>query len=1002
MCFDRKVSYLLLFSCLILLAGLCFIWFRFGSPATDARALIVTTEYSGANAREVERVITIPIEDALGDSTGVLKLSSSSEFGKSRITVFAKRDADMNTLYADVTERVELARADFPRAVQKTRVARGDATNRPVFIVSFESKSIGRRELGEYIDDSVKTRYERVRGTGEVETGGRAIEDIMVEVDPKRSAEYGIDPLCVSEALRKGYARFPIGLVESGDRATPLFFDGDLRDLDDFKRIPIPTASGAPIRLSAVADVSRSYRFTEQRSRIDGDERVILYVHSGSTANVLALCDELASVTSGITKEGLDARVIYSKGDEIREGIDKILISMAISIASLFAFIGLFMPDARSRAILSLSIPLSIFLGLAAISAFRVPVDASIVSGLTIGSGLIIDNYLIIYDYIKKNRDASIAPIALPLLSGTLTTLIVFLPLLSLKSLNAGIQSISLSICGMLVISQFLTFTFIPLPLKLAVERETARKPTIPFALVARPFFALTELSLRYRKPLRLAYALIILSVPALLLLEPKEFTPIDEDGIIFARAEFPSGTTISEVDSRILPYLREFRKVPAVRRVESNARRGAAEISVTFDNDAVESSALQERLEQITARSTHARFFFGLDQNTASYKIRLTLTGSDHAALRERVRAIGETFSREDWVTGVVYNFKDNPPARAFVPDLAKLAAFGLYPDRVASNLRWNVQGPVAIKWIEKQRERDVRVSSPPEDRSLEGLASIPLAVSGSSPIPLSVVGQFRECSEPERLYRDNRQNSVNFTLLTKRLALDTINARLKAVLATIELPPGYGLFPDSSLGDSLREYRLMFLVFAFACFLIYALLAIENESATLPILIISAIPFSAFFPLIFLVALGKPITIASIIGMIILSGTSVNNYILITDSLASSQGEGSFPDRVKTALNDRFNPLFLSCGTSVIASLPILFSARPFSDFPSALAIIITLGILGSFVGSFLFLPAIVDPFIPADPETQPKGDGAMTAEALSVSPRGAFRQKHAEPCI
>ena len=966
MWFERKVSFLLLFLCLIILASFCFLGFRFGSPETDARALVVTTEYSGANAREVERVITIPLEDSIGDISGVLRISSSSEFGKSRVTVFAKRDAEINALYAYVAERVELARAGFPRAVQKTRVARGDATNRPVFIVSFEASAIGRRELGEYVDAVIKGRYERVRGTGEIETGGRAIEDIVIVCDPKRSAEYGIDPFAVSEALQNGYARLPVGSVETDNRATSLFFDGNLRDLDDFKRISVSTAGGTPIRLSEIADVSRSYRFTEQRSRIDGEERVILYVHSGGAANVLALCTELSSVTADIAKEGLDARVMYSKGDEIMEGINKILISMAISMASLFVFIGLFMPDARSRAILSLSIPLSIFLGLAAISALGVPVDASIVSGLTIGSGLIIDNYLIIYDYVRKNRGASIAPIALPLLSGTLTTLIVFLPLLSLKSLNAGIQSISLSICGMLIISQFLTFTFIPLPLRLAALRETTRKPVIPFALVARPFFFLTEISQRYRKPLRFAYALIILAVPALLLLEPKEFTPIDEEGIIFAHAEFPSGTTIAEVDSSILPYLREFRKIPAVSRVESNARRGSAEISVTFDNDVVDSSDLQESLERITAQSPHARFFFGLDQNTKAYKIRLTLTGSDHATLREQVRKIGETFAREDWVTGVVYHFKENPPARVYTPKLAELAALGLYPDRVASILRWNVQGPVALKWIEKQRERDVRVSSPMANRSLEGLSSIPLAVSGSNPITLSGVGSFRESSEPDRLYRDNRQNSVSFTILTKRIALDEIDARIKSVATAIELPPGYGLFPDSSIEDSMREYRLMFLVFAFAVFLIYALLAIENESFTLPILIISAIPFSAFFPLIFLIALKKPITIASIIGIIILSGTSVNNYILITDSLAASHGAGSFLERVKTALANRFNPLFLSCGTSVIASVPILFSARPFSDFPSALAIIITLGILGSFVGSFLFLPAIVDCFI------------------------------------
>ncbi|HPS45245.1 MAG TPA: efflux RND transporter permease subunit, partial [Treponemataceae bacterium] len=239
MWFDRKVSYLLLFICLLILSGICFLGFRFGSPEADARALAVTTEYSGANAREVERVITIPIEDAIGDIPGVLRMSSSSEFGKSRVTVFAKRDAEINALYADITERVERARSGFPRAVQKTRVARVDATNRPVFIVSFESSSIGKRELGEYVDEAIKVRYERVRGTGEIETGGRAIEDIMVSVDPKRAAEYGIDSLAVSEALRDGYARFPVGSVEAGERSTPIFFDGDLRDLDDFKRVSV-------------------------------------------------------------------------------------------------------------------------------------------------------------------------------------------------------------------------------------------------------------------------------------------------------------------------------------------------------------------------------------------------------------------------------------------------------------------------------------------------------------------------------------------------------------------------------------------------------------------------------------------------------------------------------------------------------------------------------------------------------------------------------------------
>jgi len=233
-------------------------------------------------------------------------------------------------------------------------------------------------------------------------------------------------------------------------------------------------------------------------------------------------------------------------------------------------------------------------------------------------------------------------------------------------------------------------------------------------------------------------------------------------------------------------------------------------------------------------------------------------------------------------------------------------------------------------------------------------------------APTTLGGLGKFIQTADPERLYRENRQNSVSFTIETKRLGLSTISVNIDTTIRSIALPTGFGLFPDESLSEAMKNYQTMYLVFLLAVFLIYALLAIQNESFAIPLLIISAIPFSAFFPLAFLAMLHKPISSASIIGIIILSGTSVNNFILIIDTLRNSRTDESLLAKITVALRRRFNPLFLSCGTSIIAAIPILFSAKPFSDFPSALAIIITLGVTGSFVGSFLFFPAIVEFFI------------------------------------
>ncbi len=966
MTLDRPAPLALLFSCLMVAAILSFGGFRFGSPADDARAFSVTTEYSGATAREIERVITMPIEDELSLVPGIGKISSVSEFGRSRVMIRAKRGYDLSGLRADIAEGVERAGADFPRAVQRPRVASSDASERPVYVVSLSSTSLGDNELGEYAEETLKPRFERVPGAGDVEIGGRGVEEVIVRIDPEEAAQYGIDPFAVADLLQRQHARTPVGSVGKDRRLTPVFFDAGIRDLSGFRDLALATSTGGSVRLSRIAEVTRRFRPADRISRIDGERRVVVSVEAGGGENVLALCDGLDAVTAEIAREGFPCEVIYSKGAEIMRGIRRILVSMAASLVSLFVFIGLFMPEARSRAILSASVPLSAFLGVASLAALRVPVDANVISGIVIGSGLIIDNYLIIFDYLRADPSRSLRPIAMPLLAGTLTTLIVFFPVLSLKSLGGGVRSVSVAICLMLGVSQFLTFTFLPLPLRRACRSSARKKPLVELSRVARPFYFLTMTALRRPRPVRIAYAIVILAVPFLLIFGEKEFTPIDGDGVLFARAEFPSGTTIAEVDRAIVPYARDFAKIPGVRLVESGSSRGGAEFTITFDGEKIRQADIKARLESLAERSPKARFFFGLAQNTRDLKVGFTLNGSDHEALRVLVRDAGEAFARERWVKSVVYHFKEAPPSRVFLPDGHALAAIGESPARVASVLKWSVQGPVAMKWIESSRERDVRVLSGEDARDPEGLGAIRVPIEDSSPTALSGTGRFVDGNECERLYRDNRQASVAFTVIAIRMGLDELERRIESVRKEIDLPAGYALIPEESLGNTRKEYRALFLVFLLATFLVYAVLAIDANGFLLPVLVISAIPFSAFFPLAFLVATGNPITVASLVGIVILSGTSVNNYILVSDSLRSDDATRPFPQRIKSALAARFNPLFLSSGTSVIASLPILFSSKGLSDFPSALALVIALGLLGSFLGSFLFLPAIAETFV------------------------------------
>jgi hydrophobic/amphiphilic exporter-1 (mainly G- bacteria), HAE1 family len=960
---EKPVTYILLFITLLFFSGFFLSKVQFGSPSKNELSFSLTTDYYGVNAKEIERIITIPLEDSISDLPGIKKIASTSEFGRSRIMVSAQPGYDRTVLYTDLTERTDRIRVNFPKAVQKTQIVSSDTTNRPVFIVAFRSETMGLPELGTIIDKEVKPRFQRISGTGEIEIGGGAIQEVLINLDTQKAAQYGIDPLTVSNMLQKSYIRIPAGSIDSNTESVSIFFNGDIGTLDDFRTLSIRLDDASSVRLDKIAAVSRHFRKPNQISRINSEERIVLYIYSGGDANTLSLCNQLNTLTQTINTEGFDTEIVYNRGDEIQEGLRKIGISVLISMISLFVFIGIFLPDLKSRIVLSLSIPLTIIIGIAVLTALKIPIDSEMISGLAIGSGLIIDNYLVIFDYIRANRSTRVSPIAPPLIASTGTTVIVFLPLIMLRTIDVGINSIALAICGLLGISLFLCFTFLPKPLLPDSGKDSTKgRSLISLTMVSQPFLKMTPFSQRNRSLLAFLYLSIGISVPLFLFFYDKEFAPIDQDNVLYSHVEFPSGTTMESVDENIQPALKTFKNIYGVKRVESRAKRGNAQISITFDPRKTNITTVKGNIENISKNSTNGHFFVGLNQSVDTSKIQFTVTGYDHSFLREIAHQAGQKFSEQPWTKGVVYHFKENPPAYIFRPDPALSSGFNMQPEKAATILRWSIQGPVSLKWINDGNERDIRITGnnvtaiTPFD-----LGKIPVLAQQSKIIRLNDLGVFQKTKEPDRLYRENRQNSVSFSVDMERMDLDTVRDLVTLQVQNLLFPAGYGIFSDDTIESSIKNYNRLYSVFLLAVFLIYIVLAIQTNSFLVPILILSVIPFSTMFPLALLALLGQPVTFASIIGLIILAGMAVNNYILILDAYMKTEATIPPDIRIQQAIGSRFNSLFMSCGTTIIAAFPILFTTQPFSDFPSSLACIIPSGVVGSFMGTFLFLPAI-----------------------------------------
>lgn len=961
MLLERNVSYTLIALLVLCVAGYFIKSCTFGAPPSERMAYRITTEYFGASAEEVERVITIPLENSLGDLPGLGRIQSVSEFGKSRITLIAGTALPPDMLFGDIRECVERTRTRFPRAVQKPRIISSDSSNNPVYIVSFRPGLLGLSEFGEYADRILKQRYQRVPGAGEIETGGRGIRETVITLDDSKAAHHDIDTQVLPERLNRTLVRLPVGETETGTMRTPLLFNGSFNDLDDFRELRIPVRDGSFVSLGEIADITHRYRKPDQTSRINGEKRITLYIYAGGDTNPLILCRNLDTITATLKEEGFAPEVVYSKGRELEQGIHKILCSMLASMAAIVLFIGLFIPGREICAIFVLSIPLSLYLGISILAAVSIPIDTGILAGLIIGSGLIIDNYLVVYNHLRTEWIPGLSPLATPLMAATATTIIAFFPLVMGTAADTDIASIAVAISVLLVVSLVLSFTFLKKPF-LRFMPTNGKKPLVPLSRMARPFLSCAQQTMRTPGPACLIYAGIVLLSLCIPVFSDKDFSPEDAPGILFTHVEFPSGTTIDEIDTRLAPYISTLMQVPRVKTVESSAKRGNAQIRMTFDPDSLSAAELAGTIKPLVASSPKGQFFVGMDRNLDTYRSTLTITGPDHATLRKEVSRIGRIFQSLPRVTGVVYHFKEGSPALVFSPRLDRMSRYGLYPDKFAHILRWNLQQPVAIKWFINGREQDVRVSGSAQRNGLYDIGSIPVLSADNTSIRLGDVGELSVRKDPDKLYRDNRQNSISFSVVTARIGLKKIRALLQETLAATTLPNGYGMFIDPAIEESLNTYNRMLLVLCVAVFLIYSLLAIQFESFFRPLLIISVIPFCAFPPLLVLLAAGIPLTAPVIVGLTVLSGMSVNNYILILDAMDKEPEETPLPERIAAAIEKRFMPLFLSSGTSILASVPILFTSAPFASTPNTLAIIVSLGLLASFVGSFMFLPALL----------------------------------------
>ena len=938
---------------------------RFGSSVDAAGMYSVITYHYGVNAEEIEQSITIPLENLVADLPGIREMRSTSEFGQSRVILRLHGEVDPARFYLALRDRVSRAQARFPRSAQKPQIVSSSRSHRPVFIAAFSSTLIDNSRLRDLIEKELKPELQRIPGTGEIEIGGGGLQEIQIEVAPGKASSYDITPPLVASALQSQHLFVPLGSLRQQRFDYPVTLTGRFESLEAIRGLRLPTPGGGSIQLGEIASVSYTHRYPESVSRVDGSQRVVAYVYGGGQANLILLSRAIRNTIRSFQQAGYEVSTIYDQGVRMEEGLREVAVAIGIGILSLTVFLLLLLPNLRLVLLLSLEFPLVVYLSAAVLTALGVSIDRHILVGMAVGNGLIIDISLVISHAMTQSPPWPVRRLFAPLLSSTVTTLIVFLPLYAMEPAAPGIRSISLAISVMLIIAMILSFLFLP-PFFLSGAIRASGKPPAPrlLAELKSLYARYVRRSLLRPLPFLAGFGLALAGCVLAFVLAPKKLSFSERDTVLFAQLEFPSGTNLGTVDRRTTAFVQTLLDAPFITRVQSQAKRGKAELSVEYRPSRIDESSLIRYLKEKAPSVPQGFLFFDEPSPREGVRLECAITGYDHQALKTLARNMVQDLVAQDWVTDGVLHFKDDPPALIFRPDMERLFGSKLTLSEVASALRWNVQGPVALKWIQEGREMDLRVFGEKRGRlGREDLASFPVSSGGGGTVRLAQLGSLQAGVEPARLYRLNRQNAIFFSVTVTVQDLELLTQRIRAVVERAHLPIGYGFVLDQDLRETQKRFRFVWLLFLVAIFLVYVVIAVQTESFQAPLLILSIVPLSVGVPAVLLAVFGTALELSVIIGCIILSGMAVNNSILIYDGYqAARAGEKEANQGILKAMFGRLKPLVLTSGTTVIGSVPLLIAAGGVTGFSGTLAFVIIFGVTAAVLASLLFLPVLL----------------------------------------
>jgi len=946
----RPVTTLMMLVSLLVLGGLSFSRLPLAFlPDVDFPAVFINVPYPNSSPAQVEREIVKPLEEALATLSGIKRMRATASADDASIQLEFNWGESLDIVRMKVAEKIEQARKDLPLNVERILISTISTSQIPVVEARISAPGLDLSKNYDLLESRIVNPIQRVPGVAKVSLNGVEPPEVRINLRLDKIAAHGIDLGALAERLAAANQNLALGKIEDEGRVIHVRSLGAFEDLASIENFPV---DGRGLTVSDIADVTYQEPPVPLGRHLNGKYAVALQVFKEPTANTVDVAARVNALITGSisddpTLSGIHLFVFEDQAREITSGLaglrEEGMIGGLLAVVVLFFFLRRW----DTTLIVSLAIPMSIISSAIVLYFLGKTLNVLSMMGLMLGVGLLVDDAIVVLESIfrvhsqgRPAAEAAIAgtrQVAGAVVSSTLTTVIVFLPLVvgSKNELTVWLGEIGIAISLTILSSLLVSMTLIPL---MASKIMSARHATNP-----RWMDWLTE---RYVRTLRFTFkhrwatfgATIVLlataALPFVLGLQTAIFAGARNERVrlVYEFSDFHYKEEAEEAVSRIEKWFFGRKDELGIDSIYSFFQENEAATIAQFvrkDISDLESKAIKQKIREGLPKLAGVRLRFEDDDaqtGGSSTSFQVSFSGEDSTRLAQLASDAATRLSRFPGIEDVKSSAENSREEIQVVLNRERAASYGLSPRDLSQAFAFTLGGQRLRKYNAGEKEVDLILMMSQKDVStLDDLKSFVLGANGRG-VTLGTLADFNVVRKPKNIERENRKTSVTVRATYDGKDWNTTRESVKQAMDQMKLPPGYHWSFGAAIQEQDAQNQQMLVNFLLALALIYIVIASQFESLAHPLAILVSIPFALWGALWLLFLTGSPFNLMAQIGVLILMGIVVKNGIVLIDHVNHLRREGyTREEAIELGGRERLRPILMTAATAVLALIPM-----------------------------------------------------------------------------